>query len=85
MGHYLSEMQFEGDKERDKRIRTEKLYGKVKEMGLGCFKAGELGSLLKLLDLDSRHFRSNHRDLEVLERAVARNEKLLESLPGKKK
>lgn len=83
MGHYASEMQSEGPAERAWRIRNQKLYNKVKGMSLGCFRAGELRSLLKLLDLEHHGFRANLGDLETLETAVARNEKLLKSLPKK--
>lgn len=66
-------------------LRKDRLYGKVKEMSLGCFKAGELRALLGLMGLSPNSFPANAYDIVLLEKAVVRNEELLRSFPSAKK
>lgn len=83
MGHYASEMEGEDREKRSWRIREEKLYDKIKSIGLGCFKVNELPALLKLFRLGHLDFGANRDDIVLLEEAVARHEKLLALLPEK--
>lgn len=85
MGHYASEMQSEGSVERAWRIRKEELYNKVKNMSLGCFGVNELRALMDIMGLSRHGFSVNAQDVKMLEEAVARNEKLLRTLPAKGK
>lgn len=83
MGHYGSEMEPEDKEKRAWEARVDKLYAKVKDMSLGCFKGSELPALLKFFGSGAHGFPANAQDVKMLEEAIARNEKILRSLPKK--